>query len=347
MTRTLRPVASSAPLASIIVHACNADRTLGRTLAALRAQSFRNFEVIVVDDGSIDATSAIVRCAAERDRRVRLLRMEGADAVRAWAAGSAAARGEFIGFCEAGDSWLPGKLAAHVAQFTSDARIGLSHSGARLVSPDGLEREERARRAPTIARLLGRVPMLPVSSLVVRRAAIETLVDQAPKRPLIDTSLGGMAGLDFVLRLAVRTDWSIVGLPEVHVRCRYPADRRGADRRAQYLAFETTLSGLRTHAPVVCARHEGVARARRMRALARQALRAGEGREALGWLSSSIHHSARPHLTEPVQSLALWGLAALQALGGPLTRSMDALTGPDGPEGGPDMVPGHPLHWRS
>lgn len=57
------------PLVSVVMSAFNAAETLPETLASVCNQTYRNLEVIVVDDGSTDDTAAIVRISMERDRR--------------------------------------------------------------------------------------------------------------------------------------------------------------------------------------------------------------------------------------------------------------------------------------
>ena len=63
---------------SIVIPAYNAAATVGRCLDSLLAQTYRDFELIVVDDGSTDSTAQIISAYAERDSRIRLIRQENA-----------------------------------------------------------------------------------------------------------------------------------------------------------------------------------------------------------------------------------------------------------------------------
>ena len=113
--------------ASIVVPAFNAAATLPETLNALSAQSFGDFEIIVVDDGSSDRTVAVARSLG--DRRIRVVQQPNRGLAGARNSGIAQARGEYIGFCDADDLWRPTKLAEHVAHLNSNPVVGLSFSG--------------------------------------------------------------------------------------------------------------------------------------------------------------------------------------------------------------------------
>lgn len=109
-----------APRVSVILPAYNAADCLPSALESVLDQSFRDIEVIVVDDGSRDATAAVAAAAARADARVRLLaggtgarKNMGAAAARNRA--MAAARGEWLALLDADDRFEPGRLARLVA----------------------------------------------------------------------------------------------------------------------------------------------------------------------------------------------------------------------------------------
>ena len=65
---------SEHPLVSVIIPAYNAEKYIGSTLQSLQCQSYENLEIIVVDDGSHDQTSSIVKTRMKKDRRIRYFR---------------------------------------------------------------------------------------------------------------------------------------------------------------------------------------------------------------------------------------------------------------------------------
>lgn len=104
------------PRVSVIITAYNGAAFLAtHSLPSVLAQSYGDFELIVVDDGSTDATSSVVRAFAERDARVRYVRTENRGLAAAMNRGLAESRGEIVAFLEQDDAWLRDKLAKQVA----------------------------------------------------------------------------------------------------------------------------------------------------------------------------------------------------------------------------------------
>jgi len=138
------------PLVSIVTPVFNAARFLPETLASVRAQTFTNWEHLLVDDGSTDSSVAIAEAAVSADPRVQLLHTScnaGPSVARNLALD--AARGRFVAFLDADDLWLPDKLArsiewmvAHDYEFIYHDYRHISHDGAgigrRVNGPDEL-----------------------------------------------------------------------------------------------------------------------------------------------------------------------------------------------------------------
>ena len=108
------------PRVSVIIPAYNAAWCVRRAVDSVLAQSFRDYELIVVDDGSQDETAAIL---ASYGDALRVVSKPNGGLSSARNAGIAAARGEFVAFLDADDWWLPAKLARQVALM--DARPDL------------------------------------------------------------------------------------------------------------------------------------------------------------------------------------------------------------------------------
>jgi glycosyltransferase involved in cell wall biosynthesis len=117
------------PLVSAVVIFLNAERFLSEAIASVFAQTYDRWELLLVDDGSTDAGTAIAkRFAAEQPERVRYLehpRRENRGMSASRNAGIRAARGDYVAFLDADDVWLPEKLAEQVAVASANREAGM------------------------------------------------------------------------------------------------------------------------------------------------------------------------------------------------------------------------------
>jgi glycosyltransferase involved in cell wall biosynthesis len=121
-------------LVSVVVPAYNAEATLNESLESARAQSHRALEIIVIDDGSTDATSDIVLEHARLDSRVRLLRQANSGVAAARNAGIATARGHFIAPMDADDLWHPQNIEKQLAALRRGGqRAGLAYAWSLMI----------------------------------------------------------------------------------------------------------------------------------------------------------------------------------------------------------------------
>ncbi|HEY1092631.1 MAG TPA: glycosyltransferase family A protein, partial [Burkholderiaceae bacterium] len=111
------------PRVSVVIPSYNAEGFIAETLRSVLAQSFTDFEIIVVDDGSSDRTPEIAEALG-----VRVLRQANAGVCAARNRGLAEARGEFICFLDHDDYWYPDKLAAQIAEFERDPELGVVYT---------------------------------------------------------------------------------------------------------------------------------------------------------------------------------------------------------------------------
>ena len=99
------------PSVSVITPAYNTARYLGETVEAALKQSFSDFELLIVDDGSTDETPALARALAARDRRVRVHTSPNRGPAAARNTAMAMARGRFFALLDSDDIWTPEYLA--------------------------------------------------------------------------------------------------------------------------------------------------------------------------------------------------------------------------------------------
>lgn len=100
---------ANTPLFSVIIPVHNRADRIARTLHSVWNQTFHNFEVIVVDDGSTDDLHTVL--AAQTDERLRVIRQDNAGPATARNTGVAAAHGSYIAYLDSDDRWFPEHLA--------------------------------------------------------------------------------------------------------------------------------------------------------------------------------------------------------------------------------------------
>jgi glycosyltransferase involved in cell wall biosynthesis len=132
---TAAPVAG---MVSTIVPVHNRPGLMMEAVASVLAQSYRPIEVIVVDDGSTDETSAVaVSLAARSPQEIRVVHQPNAGPGLAREAGRRRARGEFIQYLDSDDLLLPEKFARQVAGLRADRECGVAYGHTRYRHADG------------------------------------------------------------------------------------------------------------------------------------------------------------------------------------------------------------------
>lgn len=112
-------------MVSVVLPVFNAERTLPAALESLAAQSFGDFEIVAVDDGSTDGSGVILRDFAGRHPRLRVVGVAHGGLVGALERGLAEARGGLIARMDADDVCLPERLARQVAFMDAHPEVGL------------------------------------------------------------------------------------------------------------------------------------------------------------------------------------------------------------------------------
>ena len=130
---------SDRPLVSAIVPACNAARYIGHTLRSLVTQTYPNLEIIVVDDGSCDATVPLVQEMARRHPQIRVIQQRNSGVAAARNSGIEISRGIFIAPVDADDIWFP-EAAERLADclLQSDQGVGVAYGWSVTIDEVGL-----------------------------------------------------------------------------------------------------------------------------------------------------------------------------------------------------------------
>ena len=163
------------PCCSIIIPAYNAIKYLPETLESVLKQSFTDFEVLIIDDGSYDN---IIEWAAQiEDPRVRFISQKNQGVSAARNLGIKNATGEYIAFLDADDLWESTKLEKQLQLFKKNPYSGLVHTEMALIDEESklLGREFTSNVEGNALEQLLEKNTIVTSSVIVRRSCLETV----------------------------------------------------------------------------------------------------------------------------------------------------------------------------
>jgi len=199
------------PRVSVVITTYNYGLFLPEAIDSVLRQTFKDFEVIVVDDGSTDNTSEVILPYLSNPC-LRYIRKENGGQASAKNRGIIESKGEFIAFLDADDVWFPTKLEKQIALF-ADQKVGVVYSKRVLIDPYGNERpfgHPKLYRGPVLDQIFIN-NFVCFSSAIVKRQCFEEVGK-------FDESLPMAIDYDLWLRIAVHYHFDYVNEPLVKYR---------------------------------------------------------------------------------------------------------------------------------
>lgn len=129
----------SEPLISVIVPVYNAEKYIEKCVASIRAQTYRNLEIILVDDGSCDRSGELCEAFALEDSRIVVIRKENGGVASARNAGLDAMHGDYVGFVDA-DDWIDPEMYEVLLQRMIAENAQISCCGTAIVTGEKITR---------------------------------------------------------------------------------------------------------------------------------------------------------------------------------------------------------------
>lgn len=206
---------SAAPLISVLMPVFNLREYLPEAVASIQAQTLKDWEFIIVDDGSTDGSSEWLDKAAASDPRLRVVHQANAGISKALNAGLRLCRGTYVARMDGDDICLPERFARQVAALEADPGLAIVGAGAELMSADGLvygkvkhfTDHDRIRASL----LMGNGGALTHPVVMMRREALDAIGGY-------DEELVTFLDLDLFLRISEQG--RAANLPEVLIRYR-------------------------------------------------------------------------------------------------------------------------------
>lgn len=291
------------PMISVVMPAYNASRYVGQAIESVLKQTFTDFELLIIDDGSTDSTLEIANHYAMRDRRIKVLAQanQGVSATRN--RGVRVAKGQFIAFLDADDLWLPDKLAAHIEHFHANPNLAVSFSRVEFVSPDG---------EPTGQISTSRLVNLKPEDFLYENPT--TTMSNPVSRAEVFAQVGGFAedmsyseDLEWLFRVMShrrQPPWQIEGIDRVSIYYRASPSGLSASLYRMESGWDLLIAKAREYAPDLIKQHYALARAVHLRYLARRAFRLNlPPKVGLDFINRSIGSDWRIFLREPRRTL--------------------------------------------
>lgn len=225
--------ASFPPKVSVIVTTYNRVDLLREAMNSILGQSFRDLELIVVDNYSWDGTTDYLSSISDKRLRHTRNANNGVIAVNR-NLGISLARGEYAAFCDDDDSWQPDKLRLQVELMNSRSELALCYTNAETICGDKtLSRRlirRRVLRNHFFALLRGN--FIPNSSVLVRRRVFEDI-------GVLNTD--GSLREDYEMWLRVAWRFQITGIDQPLIRYRVHPNNVAGNRAAETLRSIRTL----------------------------------------------------------------------------------------------------------
>jgi glycosyltransferase involved in cell wall biosynthesis len=268
----------SEPLVSVVICVYNGARFLTATIDSVLAQTWRDFDVVIVDDGSFDESVALVR--RYNGPRVRLLTQTNQGTAAALAAGIRESKGEFVAMLDQDDLWHKDYLWAHMTVQQQPDGVDLTFSWVQVINESGdpIGAHSRRQREPVdFGDLLEDFVIGGSSNVVVRRAAIE-------KAGGVDLAIGGLYDLDLCLRIALLRPHNIQPVPADLMFYRRHKRQMTGDIRSLQEQWERVIAKMIRRAPEQAAPRLQRARSNNYRYYGRLAYEAGDFTVCLDFL---------------------------------------------------------------
>jgi len=294
---------------SIIIPVYNVEQYIAETIKSVLAQTYQDFEIIIVDDESPDRSIAI--CQSFTDPRIRIIQQKNRGAAGARNTGIRQSQGNYLALLDSDDLWLPEKLECQLQHLQTHPDVGVSFCRAALIDEQGspLGVYQMPRLTDIDAAYLFQANAIGSGSTpMVRRQVFEAIKFQDQLRGELedcyfDERLMRSEDLDCWIRIVLQTPWKIEGTSEPLALYRVNSSSLSSNLLKEFESWEQVLEKTRTYAPEVVSQVEQLARAHQLRYLSRQAIRLKNGEMAMTLINRSLMSDWHICVQEPRRTL--------------------------------------------
>jgi glycosyltransferase involved in cell wall biosynthesis len=135
-------------LVSVVIPAYNAASFIERTINSVLSQTYQNFEILVINDGSKDNTLEVIQKLSQKDPRIKVLDKKNSGVSDTRNLGIEMSKGDFIAFLDADDIWLPNKLEIQVSLMQKNQNLFWSVGNCDTIDENDQILEKAISKAP-------------------------------------------------------------------------------------------------------------------------------------------------------------------------------------------------------
>ncbi|MEH2258711.1 glycosyltransferase family 2 protein [Nostoc sp.] len=279
---------------SVIIPVYGVEKYIAATVQSVLEQSYTNFELLIIDDASLD--SSINICQQFTDPRIKIIHQANRGVSGARNTGIRHAQGEYLAFLDGDDLWLPEKLEKQIAHLENSPAVGVSFSRSAFIDEAGqaLGTYQMPKlKEITPSYLLSCNPVGNGSAAVIRREVLEAIKFQdnlysANEDCYFDERLLQSEDNEFWIRISIKSNWQIEGIPEPLTLYRVNSKGLSANMLKQLDFWEKLIEKTRSYAPEIFTQGETLARAYQLQYLARNAVRLREGSMAVKLINRAL-----------------------------------------------------------
>jgi len=196
------------PKVSVIIPTYNRAKLLPRTINSVLNQTFQDFELIIVDDGSTDNTKEVIKGFQNKDERIKYVYQNNQGESGARNTGLRESQGEYVAFLDSDDEWLPEKLEKELELFKRSDRkhLGFVSCNALIKKGDGIREYKTPRYKNNFKELLKRNFICSPSSVLIKNKVFNSV-------GVFDKKLKIGPDWDMWIRIAREYDFDFVPEP--------------------------------------------------------------------------------------------------------------------------------------
>lgn len=203
------------PSVDVIIPAFNANQFIAETIKSVLSQTHLPRHIIVVDDGSTDNTTDIVK--GFKSNIIRLISVQNGGVSRARNVGIYAADADYIAFLDADDVWVPCKLQEQLLKLKKNTSAGVCYTGSQLIDSEGVHIED-AIGVPYVRGWVFQDIVYYERPIYGSASSIIVARDLLLQTDLFDESMQFSEDVDLWARLALLTEFDFVSEPLVKIR---------------------------------------------------------------------------------------------------------------------------------